>query len=64
MLGVFTFGSSGFKSLDSSNNIDPVDDGCFGLARSMIIERDGEINISNIDDVRYINFICEFYGIA
>jgi hypothetical protein len=71
MLGMFTFGSSGFNSIDS-NKLDSSENlvqqyfepSCFDLARIVLIRRDGQINLSNIDEVRSVEFLCEHYGIA
>ena len=62
MLGVFTFGSSGFKK---SSETQPVvaETSCFDVARTIVIAEDGEINIGNIDRVRFLTFVCEFYNI-
>lgn len=64
MLSVFTFGSSGFKSDIESYHEDPEPStSCFDVARAVIIDRDGEINVDNIDDVRFLTFVCEFYNL-
>lgn len=58
LLGVFTFGSSGFKSF---NNRHVEDDGasCFDLARGIVLAVYGEINLNNVQLVLDINKACE-----
>jgi len=58
MLGVFAFGSSGFKA-NNSSEIEPQQASCFEAARAFVIAVYGEIDLSNVQLVLDINEACE-----
>jgi len=62
MLGVFTFGSSGFKSSSKTLSME-TETSCFDLARAAVIAEQGSINLDNIQTVNFLTFVCEFYSL-
>jgi len=58
MLSFFVFGSSGFKPTKSTPP-DVTEASCFSTARTIVINRDGEVNLDNVDTVNWLTWLCE-----